>query len=51
MFLNSGGVIARTVSIPLPRIALRALKVADDVLSATSPKVFALQRQIVLRKI
>lgn len=50
VFLNSGGVIAKTASLPLPRFGLRALKQVDDVLAHTLPSVFALQRQIVLRR-
>ena len=50
IFLNSGGVIAKTASIPLPRLGLRALKRVDDVLAHALPGVFALQRQIALRR-
>jgi SAM-dependent methyltransferase len=51
LFLNSGGVIAKTFCVPLPFFVLRIVKGLDDVLSAVFPKIFALQRQIVLRKV
>lgn len=51
LFLNSGGVIAKTASIPLPDIALQALAHVDRMLASSLPGVFALQRQIALRKI
>lgn len=50
MMLNSGGVIAKTVSVPLPRPALRAMQWLDDLLCTAAPQLFAMQRQIVLRK-
>jgi SAM-dependent methyltransferase len=50
MLLNSGGVIAKTVSIPLPRLALRAVRRLDAALCTVAPQTFAMQRQIVLRK-
>lgn len=50
-FLNSGGVIAKTIYVPLPRMILIIIKLFDDFLTNTFPQVFALQRQIVLRKI
>lgn len=49
VFLNSGGVTHKTVSIPLPEIALRVLDVIDRVLTRLAPSVFALQRSVVLR--
>jgi SAM-dependent methyltransferase len=51
LFLNSGGVIAKTVSVPLPQFALRALERVDQLLAGSLPQVFALQRQIALRKV
>lgn len=48
--INSGGVIAKTMYVPLPRFALRCLGAADSFLTACFPNVFALQRQIVLQK-
>jgi SAM-dependent methyltransferase len=48
-FLNSGGVTAKTFSVPLPYFALRLLKGIDDFLVFILPQLFALQRQIVLK--
>jgi SAM-dependent methyltransferase len=48
--MNSGGVIAKTKYIPLPRWAVRIMQGIDTVLATTLPSVFALQRQIVLEK-
>lgn len=50
IFLNSGGVIAKTSYLPLPNFILTMVKFVDDVLVKNFPKVFALQRQIVLQK-
>jgi len=50
LFLNSGGVVAKTFSVPLPRFALRMLKGIDDRVASALPGIFALQRQIVLEK-
>ena len=49
-FLNSGGVIAKTVYIPLPRLIIRILQQMDRILAGIFPSVFALQRRIVLQK-
>jgi len=51
LFLNSGGVIAKTFYIPLPRVLLQLIKLIDDFLINFAPKIFALQRQIVLQKV
>ncbi|MEK7658103.1 MAG: class I SAM-dependent methyltransferase [Patescibacteria group bacterium] len=51
IFLNSGGVIAKTFYIPLPIFLLRLIKLIDDILTIISPRIFALQRQIILQKI
>jgi SAM-dependent methyltransferase len=48
--LNSGGVTHKTVSVPLPRVLLRLLERVDRVLCRLAPKVFAMQRDVVLRK-
>ena len=48
--VNSGGVIAKTVYVPLPRIALRLIGLVDAGLVSLLPEVFAMQRQIVLQK-
>ena len=50
LFLNSGGVIAKTKYIPLPRFMLKLVDGIDDFLISLSKRTFALQRQIVLRK-
>jgi SAM-dependent methyltransferase len=50
VFLNSGGVTHKTVSIPLPRFALRTLAAIDRLLTRVAPATFALQRSVVLRK-
>lgn len=49
LFLNSGGVTHKTVSIPLPEPGLRLLGAIDDVLTRRFPGTFALQRSVVLR--
>lgn len=50
MFVNSGGVIAKTASVPLPNLLLSFVSAIDSVLVKISPNTFALQRQIVLQK-
>lgn len=50
-FPLSGGVIARTFSIPLPNIALKMVNFIDNVLVKCAPGLFALGRSVVLRKI
>jgi SAM-dependent methyltransferase len=50
-FINSGGVIAKTAFIPLPVWGLKVIEKIDGVLANALPSVFALQRQIVLRKV
>ncbi len=51
IFLNSGGVIAKTFYIPLPLFLLEIIKFIDDFLTTMFPRIFALQKQIVLKKI
>jgi SAM-dependent methyltransferase len=51
MFLNSGGVIAKTKYIPLSTFLLKMVQKLDNLLIALSQQTFAMQRQIVLRKI
>ncbi len=51
IFLNSGGVIAKTFYIPMSLFLLKIIKIIDNILVKISPKIFALQRQIVLKKI
>ncbi|MGK7916318.1 MAG: class I SAM-dependent methyltransferase [Prochloraceae cyanobacterium] len=50
-YLASGGVTAKTFSIPLPYFVLNFLNAIDNILTKAFPKVFALQRQIVLELI
>jgi len=50
VFLNSGGVTHKTVSIPLPIWALRLLDRIDGVITRVAPGVLALQRSLVLRR-
>lgn len=51
LFLNSGGVIAKTKCIRLPKFLLKLVNGIDNLLVKISPSTFALQRQIVLKKI
>lgn len=51
IFLNSGGVIAKTFYIPLPLFLLKIIRIIDNILIKVFPRIFALQRQIILRKI
>src|SRR5690606_28337969 len=46
--LNSGGVIAKTVYLPLPATLVKLVRGFDSVLARLMPNVFAMQRQIVL---
>ncbi len=48
--MNSGGVIAKTACVPLPRPLMHVVGGVDRVLSGLLPNVFALQRQIVLER-
>lgn len=50
VFFNSGGVIARTAYLPLPRWAMRLVDGVDRALVALAPGVFAGQRRVVLRR-
>jgi SAM-dependent methyltransferase len=50
LFLNSGGVIAKTKFLRLPKFLLNLISRIDKILVGISPQTFALQRQIVLRK-
>jgi SAM-dependent methyltransferase len=49
VYLNSGGIIAKTVFIPLPNLLLKLLSGIDKILVGMAPNFFALQRQIVLK--
>ncbi len=50
-YLASGGVTAKTFSIPLPYFALNFLQLIDNLLTKALPQIFALQRQVVLQLI
>ncbi len=50
LFLNSGGVTAKTFFLPLPGWALTLVEAVDDLLSRAAPNLFALGRKIALRK-
>ena len=50
VFLNSGGVIAKTKFLPLGERGLRVVDKIDRILIGISERLFPLQRQIVLRK-
>jgi putative flippase GtrA/SAM-dependent methyltransferase len=47
---NCGGVIAKTLCIPLPKWAVKLMHGIDTILTAVAPHIFAMQRQIVLEK-
>lgn len=51
VYLASGGVTAKTFFVPLPRWALRVLKLIDDALGFVAPQIFALQRRVVLERV
>lgn len=48
--LNSGGVIAKTWHLPLPKVLVDLMHGIDTLLTRQFPQAFAMQRQIVLRK-
>ncbi len=50
VFLDSGGVTHKTLSVPLPSIVLRVLDRLDGLLTRAAPGVFALQRSVVLER-
>lgn len=50
LVLNSGGVTHKTVSVPLPLPLLRLLRRIDNTISRRWPSVFAMQRNLVLRR-
>jgi SAM-dependent methyltransferase len=50
IFLNSGGVTAKTFYLPLPEHLLQCLLALDNLLSASLPEIFALGRRLVLRR-
>ncbi len=50
IFLNSGGVVAKTRYIPMSNFFLKITNLIDLLLVLIAPRIFALQRQIVLKK-
>ena len=50
IFLNSGGVTSKTLSVPLPTFLLNALKTIDNILVKLFPNIFCMGRRIVLVK-
>jgi SAM-dependent methyltransferase len=48
--INSGGVIAKTIYVPLPAWALSLVGLTDRVLTWAAPHLLAMQRQLVLEK-
>lgn len=50
LFPLSGGVIAKTRTVNLPRILLRAVDAFDRLACRVAPQIFALQRQVVIEK-
>ena len=50
-FVNSGGVVSKTFYIPLAQPFLKVVYFIDSFLCKIAPKFFALQRQIVLKKV
>jgi len=51
MFLNSGGVTAKTAYIPLPSFLLKGVELLDNTLTKIAPNIFALGRRIALQKL
>ena len=51
IFLNSGGVCSKTLYIPLNNFFLNILDKIDSILTKVFPKIFAMGRQLVLKKL
>lgn len=51
IFPLSGGVIAKSPTIPLPKIALKLVCQIDRLLIAIAPQIFAMGRRVVLQRI
>ncbi len=51
LFLNSGGVTAKTFSLPLPRVGIAVIEALDRLCVRLAPNIFAMQRSIALQKI
>tara|TARA_B110000971_G_scaffold221512_1_gene268961 strand:- start:1373 stop:2167 length:795 start_codon:yes stop_codon:yes gene_type:complete len=51
IFINSGGVVNNTFHIPVNKLAFNLLCLVDKVLIKMFPKIFALNRSVILKKI
>jgi len=51
IFLNSGGVSSKTFYVPLNNFLLKILNYIDNILVKLFPRIFAMGRQIVLKKL
>ena len=51
LFLNSGGVTAKTAYIPLPPFVLKVVERLDNILAKAAPNILAVGRRIALQKI
>lgn len=51
LFLNSGGVTAKTAYIPLPPLLLKAVERLDTILAKAAPNILAVGRRIALQRI
>jgi len=51
LFLNSGGVTAKTAYIPLPAVLLKAIERLDTILAKAAPNFLAVGRRIALQKV
>ena len=51
IFLNSGGVCSKTFYVPLNNFLLKLIHKIDNILTKLFPKVFAMGRRVVLRKL
>jgi SAM-dependent methyltransferase len=51
LFPLSGGVIARTPTVPLPKFLLRVLESLDSILVRLAPSFFAMGMRVVIRKL
>jgi SAM-dependent methyltransferase len=51
VFLLSGGVTAKTLTLPLPRVAIKLASLVDRAMISLFPSLFALGRRVVLQRI
>jgi len=49
-FLVSGGVVAKSPTLPLPKLMLSMISMLDQVVIRLLPSVFAMERQVVIQK-